>query len=275
LTPLSAPTFTAFELCSVTVESPQKDKTHAFDLCRQHLWSLVAELNAAPKTFSATLRRSGNTLNWVVIQIPFDVPRTWGVRGQLRVRGDINGFAFRTSLFPSGTGLHFMIVNKQMQKGGKVQPGMEARFTMQPDTEERPVPVVPELDRVLRQSKQLRKFYESLTPSARNEIARFISGAKQKATRLRRADQLAERLMETMEAEVELPPAIRQVMARNPLAVKGWERMSRSHRRMHLLGIFYYRNWDSRLRRIEKAVEEMMDYGREHNGSRQRLRQKS
>lgn len=223
------------------------------------------ELSAAPRTFLATLRRSGNTLNWIVIQIPFDVDRTWGVRGQLRVKGDINGFAFRTSLFPSGTGLHFMIVNKQMQKGGNVLPGQEARFKLQPDTEKRVVPVVPELDRVLRQSKPLRTFYQSLTPSARNEIAWFISGAKQKATRLRRADQLAERLMETMEAEVELPPAIRQVMARNPLALKGWERMSRSHRRMHLLGIFYYRNWNSRQRRIEKAVEEMMDYAREES----------
>ena len=30
--------------------------------------------------------------------------------------------------------------------------------------------------------------------------------------------------METMEAEIELPPAIRQVMARNPLAEKGGKR---------------------------------------------------
>ena len=30
-----------------------------------------------------------------------------------------------------------MIVNKQMQKGGKVGPGMEARFRMEPDQEKR------------------------------------------------------------------------------------------------------------------------------------------
>jgi uncharacterized protein YdeI (YjbR/CyaY-like superfamily) len=153
-----------------------------------------------------------------------------------------------------------MIVNKQMQKGGKVSAGMEARFRMEPDTEKRIVPLVPEIDRVLRQSKRLQKFYQSLTPSARNEIARFVSGGKHPSTRIRRADQLAVRLMETMEAEIELPPMIRQVMARNPLAERGWEKMSRLHRRMHLLGIFYYRNLDSRLRRIEKAVAEMMEY---------------
>ena len=128
------------------------------------------------------------------------------------------------------------------------------------DTEQRPVPVVPELDRVLRQSKPLQRFYQSLSLSTRNEIARHISAAKQEETRRRRSEQLAVRLMETMEAEIELPPVIRQVMAREPLAAKGWERMSRSHRRMHLLGIFYYRTWDSRMRRIEKAVAEMVEY---------------
>ena len=212
------------------------------------------------KSFSATLIRSGNQLHWVVIQIPFDVVKIWGVRGQLRVKGDINGFPFRTSLFPSGDGRHFMIVNKRMQSSGKVRPGMEAQFKLEPDTEQRPVPVVPELDRVLRQSKPLQRFYQSLSLSTRNEIARHISAAKQEETRRRRSEQLAVRLMETMEAEMELPPVIRQVMAREPLAAKGWERMSRSHRRMHLLGIFYYRNWDSRMRRIEKAVAEMVEY---------------
>jgi uncharacterized protein YdeI (YjbR/CyaY-like superfamily) len=212
------------------------------------------------KSFRAVLIRSGNSLNWVIIEIPFDATRLWGVRGQLRVKGDINGFAFRTSLFPSGDGRHFMIVNKQMQKGARVRAGMEADFRLEPDTEKRAIPVVPEIERVLRQSKRLQKFYQSLSPSMRNDIARFISEAKQPSTRSRRADQLAERLMETMEAEIELPPMIRQVMARNPLAERGWERMPRSHRRMHLLGIFYYRNLDSRLRRIEKAVAEMAEY---------------
>ncbi|HET9217852.1 MAG TPA: YdeI/OmpD-associated family protein [Terriglobia bacterium] len=212
------------------------------------------------KSFSATLIRSGNKLHWVVIRIPFDVVKIWGVRGQLRVKGNINGFPIRASLFPSGDGRHFMIVNKRMQSNGKVRPGMEAQFKIEPDTEQHIVPAVPELDRVLRQSKPLQRFYQSLSLSTRNEIARHISGAKQEETRRRRSEQLAVRLMETMEAEIELPPVIRQVMARNPLAAKGWERMSRSRRRMHLLGIFYYRNWDSRIRRIEKAVAEMVEH---------------
>jgi uncharacterized protein YdeI (YjbR/CyaY-like superfamily) len=213
---------------------------------------------AVSRQFSAVLTRSGSSLNWVVIRIPFDAVRIWGVRGSLRVKGEINGFAFRTSLFPTGDGHHFMVVNKQMQKGARVHPGMEAQFRMEPDTEKRVDPIVPELERVLRSSKRLQKFYQSLAPSTRNFIVRSVSQAKHPETRLRRAEQAAVHLMETMEAEIELPPMIRQVFARNPEAVERWGRLSPSHRRAHLFGIFGYRNPEARLRRIEKAVAELI-----------------
>jgi uncharacterized protein YdeI (YjbR/CyaY-like superfamily) len=199
-------------------------------------------------------------LNWIVIRLPFDAQKVWGTRGQIRVKGEINSFSFRTTLFPTGDGHHYMIVNKQMQKGGGVRPGMEAQFRMEPDQEKRTVPSSLELEKALNESRRLQKFYLGLTPSTRAEIVRWIAGAKQKETRARRAEQCAERLMETMEAEIELPPIIRQAFVRNPQAAEGWSRMPPSHRRMHLLGIFYYRNLESRLRRIEKAMADMIEY---------------
>ena len=152
-----------------------------------------------------------------------------------------------------------MIVNKQMQKGARVRPGMEARFRLEADTEKRAVPVAPELEKLVQRSKQLQKFYQSLSPSTRVDISRFVAAAKQPATRVRRAERMAERLMETMEAERELPPLIRQALARDGKALEAWDRTSLSHRRRHLLGIFYYRDPRSRLRRIEMAIQEMLN----------------
>jgi len=235
-------------------------------------WSTIPRqpmpIKQVRKTFSAVLTRSGNSLHWVIIRLPFDSAKVWGVRGSLRVKGDINGYTFSSSLFPTGDGHHYMVVNKQMQKGGGVQAGMEARFQMEPDTAKRETPAVPELDRLLRQSRRVQKFYESLSPSTRSDIARVISGAKQPETRRRRAEQAVENLMETMEAEVELPPMIRQFLARNPLASQGWNAMPPSHRRMYLFGIFHYRNIEARLRRIEKAVTEMAEYATRKRGVR-------
>jgi uncharacterized protein YdeI (YjbR/CyaY-like superfamily) len=199
---------------------------------------------------------TGN-LNWTIVWIPFDVAKLWGSRGHVRIRGEINGFEFRTALLPTRTGRHFMIVNKQMQKGAKVRAGMDVQFRLEADKEKRAVPAVLEMEKILRSSKALRKFFESLSPYTQSEIARFIAAAKQPATRLRRAEQIAERLMETMEAERELPPMIRQAFAQDPRAFESWSRMSPSQRRRHLLGIFHYRDPLARLRRIAKTLEEM------------------
>jgi uncharacterized protein YdeI (YjbR/CyaY-like superfamily) len=206
------------------------------------------------RSFRATLERTASRLNWVIIHIPVDVAKLWGTRGQMRVRGEINGFGFRTSLFPTGKGGHVMIVNKRMQAGGKAALGQTALFRLEPDTEVRVVTMPAELTRALAEDGSLRRWYDRLNHSTRNEIAKWVSGVKSPEARRRRADQIAERLMATMEAERELPPILQVAFARDPLARQGWELMSPSRRRGHLLGIFYYREPESRARRIAKAL---------------------
>jgi uncharacterized protein YdeI (YjbR/CyaY-like superfamily) len=212
------------------------------------------------KSFNAVLERSGDRLNWTIIRVPLEVAKIWGKRGQLRVKGEINGFAFRTSLFPDGKGGHLMIVNKKMQAGGNVGLGERAKVVMEPDPTEPSVTLPAELLRVLGESKRLRKFYDSFNHSYRNYMASWVAEPKSGEARTRRAEQIAERLMLTLEAEKELPPVLAVALARNPLAQEGWERMPAGHRRSHLMGIFGYRNPESQGRRIAKAVQEMVAY---------------
>jgi uncharacterized protein YdeI (YjbR/CyaY-like superfamily) len=214
----------------------------------------------APKAkfFNARLERSGDRLNWVIIRIPFDVHKLWGKRGQLRVKGEINGFAFRTSLFPTGSGHHKMMVNKEMQAGGHVQAGMSAKIGLTPD-QEKPKPAVPaELARFLAEDRLLRCWYDGLNTSTRSEVGKFILQAKKPAVRLRRAEQMAERLLAVRDAELELPPILKAPFARDPLALAGWQRMTLTQRRGHLFGIFYYRTPESRDRRVVKAIEDAL-----------------
>ncbi len=212
------------------------------------------------KTFQALLEKSTNNLGWTVIRVPLDVAKVWGVRGQLKVKGEINGFPFQTSLFPSGKGYHTLLVNKKMQKGAGVRAGVMAKFRLGPDLAERTVAPPKEWLQVLGESKRLRKYYESLNYSQRREIARNIAECKQAGTRQRRAQQLAEHLMQAMEAERQLPQLIERALANSPEARRGWQLMPPGRRRGHLLGIFYYRNPESRARRLEKAVREMIGY---------------
>ena len=174
----------------------------------------------------------------------------------LRVRGEINGFAFRTSLFPTGKGGHTLLVNKQMQAGAKATLGSVAKFRLQPDREVRIAIIPTELERFFREDRSLRRWFDQLSYSMRREIAKWVMDVKGDEARTRRAEQMAERLLATMEAERELPPVLRIAFARNPRAYEGWQGMSVSHRRRHLLKIFYYRNPKARASRIAKTIEE-------------------
>jgi uncharacterized protein YdeI (YjbR/CyaY-like superfamily) len=207
------------------------------------------------KSFTARVELLRSNLRWVIAFIPFDTKKTWGSGGMPKVRGEINGFPFRTSLFPIRKGGHFLLVNKKMQAGAKVRPGEVAKIRLENDVEERTVTVPPELEREFKQSKALRKWFDALNYSTRREICAWTAEPKSVEAKKRRAEQMAERLFSVMEAEREMPPVLQAAFARRPRALRGWERMSPSHKRQHLLGIFGYRTPESRTRRIDKTIE--------------------
>ena len=195
-----------------------------------------------------------------MIRIPFDAAKIWGKRGQLKVKGEINGFAFRTSLFPRRGGGHMMLVNKQMQRGAMTGAGMAARFRLELDTEKRVVAIPAELKHALAEERSLRRWFDKLNYSTRNEICKWIAQVKSTEARTRRASQIAERMLATMEAECELPPALQTAFAQSSRAREGWEQMSPSHKRRQLFAIFYYRTPDARARRIAKVVEDATSF---------------
>ncbi len=227
---------------------------------------------AAVKRFEARLERMPSRLNWVIIRVPFDAAKLWGLRGQIRgqikVKGEINGFAFRTSLFPTGAGGHILLVNKRMQKGARAAAGSIARFQIELDNEERIVTIPGELKQILDKDRSLRRWYDHLNHSTRNDIANWITEPKSSEARKRRTEQIAERLLNVMEAERELPPVLQVAFARHPRARDGWEAMSASRRRGHLFGIFYYRNPEAQAKRIEKMVHDAMAIAEKTSGEK-------
>jgi uncharacterized protein YdeI (YjbR/CyaY-like superfamily) len=210
----------------------------------------------AKKSFRATLERLRSNLGWVIVWIPFRVQKIWGTRGRVRIRGEINGFVFRTSLFPTRKGEHFLLVNKKMQAGGHASEGTTAEFSLEPDTEERLVAVPAELKRMLAEDKTFRRWFDALSYSIRKWISDWVVQPKSASARIRRAEQVAEQLFSAMEAERELPPVLKLAFTRDPRAFEGWNLMSPSHRRGLLIAIFYYRSPEARSRRIQKVVDE-------------------
>ena len=215
-----------------------------------------AKPTPAARRFEARLERMPSRLNWVIIHMPFDAAKVWGLRGQIKVKGEINGFEFRTSLFPTKEGRHILLANKRMQKGARAAEGSVARFQIELDREERTAEIPDELERILREDRVFRRWYDGLNHSTRSDIAKWITEVKSDAARMRRAEQIAERLLAVMEAERELPPVLQVAFARHPRAREGWDAMSAARRRGHLFGIFYYRTPDAQGRRIDKMLDD-------------------
>ena len=153
-----------------------------------------------------------------------------------------------------------MPVNKRMQAGAGAAPGAIAQFRLEPDAEERVVTGPGELKRILAEHRPLRRWYDRLNYSMRKEIGGWIRQVKSAEARVRRAQQIAERLLATMEAERDLAPILQVAFARDPRALEGWKRMSPSQRRRHLLGIFYYRSPEARERRVAKTIQDAVEF---------------
>jgi uncharacterized protein YdeI (YjbR/CyaY-like superfamily) len=214
------------------------------------------------KKFRGVLEPDHTELKWVVVKVPFDVDKAWPKRNRLRVKGTINGFEFRTSLFGVALGGHVLLVNKEMQKMGGVAVGGMAEIVLEPDLEEREAEVPIEVERLLKKDRALKRWYEQFNYSTRKDIEKHIREPKSAESRMKRAEQLVERMMLAMEGERELPPILQVAFLERPEAKVGWQAMTEVQRRGHLLGIFGYKSPESREKRAAKAVEEAVKVAR-------------
>jgi uncharacterized protein YdeI (YjbR/CyaY-like superfamily) len=224
--------------------------------CRpEHAWE---QPMSKPQRFRAILEPDGTNLRWTIARVPFDPAQVWTERHRLRVRGTINGFPLRTSLFGSKEKGYLLLVNKTMQKGAGAQMGEMVEVTLEPDLEERPTAVPPEFAGLLKHDRALTRFFAQLNPAARRDVCHHIAEPKSVEARRRRAAQTAERMLLALEGETILPPILQLAFRKAPRAQQGWQAMTAAQRRGHLLGIFYYQSPEARERRAQKAVEEAL-----------------
>src|ERR1700722_4371722 len=215
-----------------------------------------------PMRFKAVLERAGNGLGWTTVGGPFNPQETWTQMRRLRVRAKVLGrkapaVEFRTSLFPvpGENGHYVLLVNKRVQREARIGVGSVAEFLLEADLEPRPAELPAELASLLDEEPGLRDYYDSLSESMRREIGKWVRNVKSDASGMKRAEQIAERLLGAMEGEDQLPPIIAVAFQKRPKARMGWAKMMQTQRRQELLGVFYYQSIEAQQRRVEKLCE--------------------
>ena len=147
-------------------------------------------------TFEAMLERPEMRGAWTYVTAPFSVAEEFGVKGRLPVTGTVNGVPFRSSLLPQKGGVHILVVNKDLREGAGVGPGDTARFVLEPDSEPREVELPEELAAALRASQPAADIFARLSYSHQKEYADHITEAKRPETRVRRAANAVNLLLE-------------------------------------------------------------------------------
>jgi hypothetical protein len=137
----------------------------------------------APRRFKATLDGEGPNKAWTFLRVPAAVSAAFGKRGRVSVRGTMNGFAFRSSIFADGKGGHAMMVNKAMRAGAKTGQGDTVDVTMEVDDKPRVVGVPADLRAALRGDPKAGAVFKTLSPSCKKEYVEWIVGAKREETR--------------------------------------------------------------------------------------------
>lgn len=148
------------------------------------------------KTFKATPKSQGPGGAWTFMKIPFSVEEVWGVKGRLAVKGRVNGFAFRNSVFPNGKGDHSMMFSKSLQEGAQAKPGEEVSVEMEPDTQKRVVRPPADLKKAVAGEPKAREFFKGLPPSHQKAYVDWILEAKRPETRTNRINQAVKMLAE-------------------------------------------------------------------------------
>ena len=139
------------------------------------------------KRFRAELVKDDNSTA-TAIEIPFDVQKVFGTRARVPVRGTLNGFPYRSSIFPMG-GQHWLVVNRQMREGAKANAGETVGVVMERDDAPRTVEAPADFARALKASRAAQAAWDKASYTHRKEYVQAIEGAKRPETRTRRIEK--------------------------------------------------------------------------------------
>lgn len=123
--------------------------------------------------------------DWTILKLPKDASAQLPSRGQVMVKGVINGYAFQTPLEPDGNGNHWFRVDKDMQKAAGVAAGDTVAVEVEP-TKDWPEPTLPkDWQAALDANPDVLALWKRITPLARWEWLRWIGSSAQPETRKR------------------------------------------------------------------------------------------
>jgi hypothetical protein len=134
------------------------------------------------------------------VVVPPQAAEAAGVKYRDRVRGTVNGVAYRSSLMKYSGVFHMGVHKATLARAGAAL-NDTVSVTIEGDPDPLPTDrVPPDLARALRQNAAARSAFAALAPSHKREFVGHVIGAKRPETRARRIEQTVVALAKRVKA---------------------------------------------------------------------------
>jgi Domain of unknown function (DUF1905)/Bacteriocin-protection, YdeI or OmpD-Associated len=149
--------------------------------------TVMSQRTAVPTIFlDATPYTIGKS---TILRLPEKASVKLQSRGQVAVRGTINGHQFQTVLEPDGNSGHWMRIDRKLQESAALHAGDSAALAIE-SVKDWPEPSVPmDLKTALAAAPQkIQDLWKEITPMARWEWVRWVNATPNPDTRRRRVE---------------------------------------------------------------------------------------
>jgi len=135
--------------------------------------------------FESLLIKPEGVGTWTYLNIPPAISATFGSKGQVKVKGTINGYPFRSTALPKGDGSHYLVIGKSFRNQIRATQGEMVKVMLELDVEERQVDVPQDLAQAFERLPPAKYAFNQLTYSHKKEYINWILSAKKAETRQR------------------------------------------------------------------------------------------
>jgi len=112
------------------------------------------------------------------VDVPGEISRALGEKGNILVTGTVNGFVFRSTLVPVRGAPYRLYLNMEIRKGTGTRVGETVEIILEPDPDPRVEPVPDLLREALDLDAGPNAAWDALPPSRRREILRYLNSLK-------------------------------------------------------------------------------------------------
>lgn len=143
--------------------------------------------------FDAVITKSDERGAGAFVLFPYDLERTFGTKGQVKVQCEFDGVSYRGSIVNMGNGPCIGILKSIREQIGK-QAGDSVHVRLWRDEEPRVVEIPEDLETALQNNPANREFFDKLSYSHKRDYVQWISEAKKAETRSARIEKMIEML---------------------------------------------------------------------------------